>query len=62
MKYVWLQPYRRQYSRMHVKMAILVLVLAWELDTSGTLAVVARRVGSVLCLTNKICVFFGHSR
>ena len=57
MKYIWLQPYHQQYSRMHVKVAILVLVLARELNTSGTVAVVARKVGSVLCPTNKISIF-----
>ena len=60
MKYVWLQPYRQQYSRMHVKVAIVVLVLARELNTSGTLAVVGRRVGSVLCPTNEISIFAGQ--
>ena len=60
MKYVWLQPNREQYSIMHVKVAILVLVLARELNTSDTSAVVARSVDSVLCPTNKISVFAGQ--
>ena len=60
MKYVWLQPCRRQYSTMHVKVGIPLLVLARELNTSGTLAVVAaRRVGSVLC-PNRISIFAGQ--
>ena len=62
MEYVWLQPERQQYcnSRMHVKVAILVLVLARDLNTSGTVAVVSRRVGSVRCPTNKVSVFTGQ--
>ena len=60
MKYVWLQPNRQQYRRMHVKVATLVLVLSREMNTSGTVAVVARRVGSVLCPTNKISIFAGQ--
>ena len=60
MEYVWLQPERQQYcnSRMHVKVAILVLVLARDLISSGTVAVVARRVGSVVCPTKKIYPYF----
>ena len=60
MEYVWLQPQRQQYSRMHVKVAILVLVLARDLNTSGTVAVVSRRIGSVRCPTHKISVFTGQ--
>ena len=60
MAYVWLQLQRQQYSRVHVKVAILVLVLARDLNTSGTVAVVPRRVGSVLCPTNKISIFAGQ--
>ena len=60
MKYVWLQPLRQQYSRMHVKLAIRVLVLARDVITSGTVAVVPRRGGSVLCPINKISIFAGQ--
>ena len=60
MKYVWLQHYRQQYSRMHVKVATLVLVQAGEWNTSGTVAVVAQRVSFVLCPTNKISIFAGQ--
>ena len=60
MKYIWLQPNRQQYSRVHVKVTILVLVLSKEVNTSGTVAVVARRVGSVLCPTNEISIFPGQ--
>ena len=42
---------------MHVKVAILVLVQAMDLNTSETVAVVPRRVGSVLC-PNKIYPYF----
>ena len=45
---------------MHVKVAILVLVLSREWNTSGTVAIVARRVGPALCPTNKISIFAGQ--
>ena len=56
MEYVWLQPWRQQYNRMHVKVAILVLVEARDLNTSGAVAVVPRRVGFVLCPKNNVYV------
>ena len=43
---------------MHVKVAILVLVQARDKNTSETVAVVARSVGSVLCPTDKIYPYF----
>ena len=60
MEHVWLQPQRQHYSRMHVKVAILVLVLTRDLNTSGTVAVAPRPVGSVRCPTIKISVFAGQ--
>ena len=56
MEYVWLQPRRQQYNRMHVKVAILVLVEGRDLNTSGAVAVVPRRVGSVLYPKNNVYV------
>ena len=50
MEYVWLQLYGQQYNRMHVKVAILVLVQSTDLNTSDTVA--------VLCPTNKIYPYF----
>ena len=50
MEYVWLQLYGQQYNRMHVKVAILVLVQATDLNTSETVA--------VLCPTDKIYPYF----
>ena len=50
MEYVYLQLYSRQYNRMHVKVAILVLVQATDLNTSDTVA--------VLCPTDKIYPYF----
>ena len=43
---------------MHVKVAILVLVQAMDLNTFETVAVVSRRVGSVVCPTDKIYPYF----
>ena len=50
MEHVWLQPQRQHYSRMHVKVAILVLVQETDLNTSETVA--------VLCPTDKIYPYF----
>ena len=50
MEYVWLQLYGQQYNRMHVTVAILVLVQATDMITSETVA--------VLCPTDKIYPYF----
>ena len=46
MEFVWLQLYGQQYNRMHVKVAILVLVQETDLNTYETV--------TVPCPTDKI--------
>ena len=50
MESVWLQLYGQQYNRMHVTVAILVLVQATDVNTSETVA--------VLCPTDKTYPYF----